>query len=244
MRRMGTALWLVFVAAAVLAAGCAPRGGADAVSRVYDFRDSDHGWSGGFCDLPVGYEPDLYRLEFFHGDRPPETGEGKALVLSGRNASDDLFMFVKKQLTREDGIQPDTAYRVRVAVTVATDAPAGAMGVGGPPGEAVWFKVGAAAQEPVAVAEEEGPHPHYVLSVDKGRQNEDGRDALRIGDAAKVDNQEFGVYEKKTLDNRDVPLEVTSDGDGALWIFVGTDSGFEGTTTLYYTEIAVELEPV
>ncbi len=35
-----------------------------------------------------------------------------------------------------------------------------------------------------------------------------------------------------------------SDDVGNLWIFVGTDSGFEGRTTRYYTSINVELVPV
>lgn len=226
----------------LLFVGCSGNAQPEGLSFEYDFSDNDHGWTGDFTDLPIDYEPDIYDLEFDHTDRPPSVGEGKALRLSGINRSDDLFMYLKKQLTSAEGIKPNTTYLVHFIVEFATDAPAGAFGVGGPPGEAVWVKVGAAPIEPIPVPEEDSPHPHLVTNVDKGRQNEDGEHALRIGDVAKVDNDEFDVYELKTLNNQEQALEVTSDADGNLWIFVGTDSGFEGKTTLYYTQISVSLE--
>ena len=39
-------------------------------------------------------------------------------------------------------------------------------------------------------------------------------------------------------------LLATSDGEGRLWFFVATDSGFEGTTTIYYNRINVNLAEV
>lgn len=221
--------------------GVSDPGQPGSISFEYDFSDSDHGWTGDFTDLPVDYEQDIYKLLFAHAERPANlTKQGKALMLSGQNSSDDLFMYVKKQLTATEGIKPDTTYLVSFSVEFATDAPAGVMGIGGPPGEAVWVKVGAAPIEPIPVVEANSPHPLFILNVDKGHQNEDGAHAIRVGDVAKVVNEEFGVYELKTLNEKELTLEVTSDKDGKLWIFVGTDSGFEGTTTLYYTHITVE----
>jgi len=37
---------------------------------------------------------------------------------------------------------------------------------------------------------------------------------------------------------------VTASPDGELWLLVGTDSGFEGLTGIYYQRIAVTLNPV
>ena len=213
------------------------------MSFAYDFAEDSHGWTGDFTDLPVDYDEDLYALEFAYIERPDSLdSSGKALMLSGRNASDDLFMYVKKQLTQADGIQPDTTYSIRFTVDVATNAPAGAVGIGGPPGEAVWVKVGAAPVEPIPVPEETGSHPRLLLNVDKGSQNDDGKHALRIGDVSKVVSDDFDTYEIKRLDNQDQPLRATSDSAGTLWLFVGTDSGFEGQTTLYYTLISVTIE--
>ncbi len=215
------------------------------LSFSYTFDEDAEGWTGDFTDLPVDYDEDMYELEFGYEPLPEELAEhGNALMLSGQNRSDDLFMYVKKLLTADDGIEPETTYRIAFEVEFATDAPAGAVGAGGPPGEAVWVKVGAADVEPVPMEIIEADVPFYVLNVDKGRQNEDGDNALRIGDVAKVECGEFDVYELKTLDNLTSPLEIKSDADGNLWIFVGTDSGFEGRTRLYYNRIDVHLEKV
>ena len=235
---------IVFLTLTALLMGCS-QPEPETISIHFDFSSEDHGWTGDFTDLPIDYAADIYELEFAHTDRPdslPEADQaGKALMLSGHNRSDDLFMYVKKLLTADDGIKPDTIYWLRFTVVFASDAPAGAMGIGGPPGEAVWVKVGAANLEPIPVEEKDSPHPNWVLNVDKGNQNNDGENAWRIGDVAKVHNDEFDVYELKTLDNAENPLKAVSDAGGNLWIFVGTDSGFEGRTTLYYTSISVEL---
>ena len=39
------------------------------------------------------------------------------------------------------------------------------------------------------------------------------------------------------------PLQVSSDADGKIWLIVGTDSGFEGLTALYYTRISYSQTP-
>mgnify|MGYP000973868393 FL=1 len=169
MRRL---ILLIIAAALLFATGCRTPQETTVPDNLltfnYDFAEDSHGWTGDFTDLPVDYEETLYQLEFAHVERPESlNSKGKALKLSGRNASDDLFMYVKKQLKPADGIKPNTTYSIQFTVDVATDAPAGAIGIGGPPGEAVWGKVGAAPVEPVPIAEEDGPHPQWLLNVDK-----------------------------------------------------------------------------
>ena len=39
-------------------------------------------------------------------------------------------------------------------------------------------------------------------------------------------------------------MQVTADGEGRLWLIVGTDSGFEGLSAFYYARIACTLTPV
>ena len=43
--------------------------------------------------------------------------------------------------------------------------------------------------------------------------------------------------------NSVAPLQVSSDADGKIWLIVGTDSGFEGLTALYYTRISYSQTP-
>lgn len=124
----------------------------------------------------------------------------------------------------------------------ATNAFAGSFGIGGSPAESVFVKVGGAPQEPLSVPSPSLGEGYMGLNLDKGNQNGGGRQAVQIGNVAKTDGREDDRYAMKTLSNTSEPLTVNSDANGELWIFVGTDSGFEGTTTLYYTSINVTLE--
>ncbi len=227
-------LFIILAIAAIVMplTGCKDEGG---LNLPFDLGQDAAGWGGGFADLPVDYEQDSYLLDFGYIDSPLG---GKALMISSMNRSDDIFMYIKKQITAADGLSPNTTYLVTIEVVFATSAPAGAMGVGGAPGEAVYVKVGASSIEPVPV--DKGGF--YELSVDKGQQSTGGYDAVVVGNVAKLVNDDFETYELKTLNNQDNPIEVTTDADGNMWIFVGTDSGFEGLTTLYYTAVNVTLE--
>jgi hypothetical protein len=53
--------------------------------------------------------------------------------------------------------------------------------------------------------------------------------------------EEAGQWVIKPLDSGGQAFSVTSDDDGALWLIVGTDSGFEGLTALYYSQITASL---
>jgi hypothetical protein len=227
-------LFIILAIAAIVMplTGCKDEGG---LNLPFDLGQDAAGWGGGFADLPVDYEQDSYQLDFGYIDSPLG---GKALMISSMNRSDDIFMYIKKQITAADGLSPNTTYLVTIEVVFATSAPAGAMGVGGAPGEAVYVKVGASSIEPVPV-DKVG---FYELSVDKGQQSTGGYDAVVVGNVAKVVNDDFETYELKTLNNQDNPIEVTTDAGGNMWIFAGTDSGFEGLTTLYYTAVNVTLE--
>ena len=78
----------------------------------------------------------------------------------------------------------------------------------------------------------------------KGEQSLDGAQAKVQGDVAVADgNCEGSVYKAKTLKNAEKTLDITTAADGSVWLFVGTDSGFEGKTTLYYQNIEVRFTP-
>ena len=44
--------------------------------------------------------------------------------------------------------------------------------------------------------------------------------------------------------NASSSFQITTDATGEIWLVVGSDSGFEGTTTLYYTQIDVAFNAV
>ena len=202
----------------------------------FTFDNDAEGWTVGFADLPTDYDQSIYELD--HGHRPLPNGlVGNGIYIQGHNRSDDLFMFLTR---RVDGLQPNAAYTVEVSVDLATNVGAGLIGIGGSPGESVYVKAGASSVEPGTVVDSIG---HSRMNIDKGNQSQGGEAMVVIGNVAHPDvtGPEFRI---KTLNNDERPLTAEADGEGRVWLIVGTDSGFEGLTTLYYGRISYHLRLV
>jgi hypothetical protein len=199
----------------------------------FNFQADTQGWTSGFADYPN--EPNVeefYDLEFSHSVLPSPLNQGDgALRQSGDNHSDDLFMFVKKKIT---GLNPNTSYDITLEVEFATNAASGAVGVGGAPGESVYIKAGATAIEPLSVLNVS--ENHFRINIDKGNQSQDGIDMALIGDFSNGTSQ--FIYVLKELRTTD-PIRVKTNPLGECWVIIGTDSGFESTTTIYYNRIEV-----
>lgn len=197
-----------------------------------DFNAGAQGWSAGFSDYPIA-DADIYELESGIADLPDDSGE-QGFRLKGMNRSDDLFMFLKGEVIR---LTPNTTYTVHGSVTFLSNAGVDCVGVGGAPGESVYMKLGASEIEPEQV--------DFYLNVDKGQQSQSGNDAVVIGNVAAADancdGSEFGA---KTITVAEADgFEIQSSTDGSFWLLIGTDSGYEGLTDLYYTEINLTLTP-
>ncbi len=208
--------------------------GGSAEEFVYDFSTGDHGWMAEWVDLPADYDAEFYMLES-DWRQPPDLGGDKALFISSDNHADDVFMFFKKQL---EGLRKNQIYRIVFEVEVASSYPEGSVGIGGSPGDSVYLKGGASTAEPVPVVDGDG---WLRLSVDKGNQAEGGEHAAVLGTIAKPDDG-TERYVVVSRNNRDAPVLARSDENGNLWVFAGTDSGFEGYTGLYYISIRIALE--
>jgi hypothetical protein len=228
--RVGSAAGLVLAMSMFACSSPDPR------TVTVDFRQSSHGWVGDFADYPVG-EDAFYELETDYRALPaPLSGSG--LFITGNNHSDDLWMYYKGQIA---GLSPDTRYRVTFDVELATNVPSGCAGVGGAPGEGVTVKGGASQTEPGRVAEV----GYWQMNVDKGGQTVGGASAVVLGDvASSVPCGESPRWELKQVSGTGEAVEVTSDRTGAVWLFVGTDSGFESTTSLYYTRVTAAFDPL
>lgn len=212
-------------------------------SREFSFSDGEQGWSADFTDYPVGQEA-FFELAWGWENLPFEI-QGftsypltKGLFLSGNNHSDDLFMFAKRQI---DGFEPNTLYSLSFSVMIESNVPSGvSMGIGGSPGKSVFFKVGASTEEPKKIA----LNNYYHLSVDKGNQSNSGANAIVIGDLENPSNEPFDPhYFPKQLET-EIPLLVQSDPEGRIWIFLGTDSGFEGITKFYIAKVGLQTHPM
>jgi len=224
-------------------AGLAPVVPGEAVTRSFDFREGAQGWEHGFADVDAT-TASQYQSESRLLPLPAELGEGTGYMLQGANVSDDLFMFLRRQLGPADGVRPVQAYRVRFDVQFGSNAPSDAAGVGGPPGEGVVLKAGAGAEEPRAVEVDEGVdgrHHYLRMSVDKSRL---GSYASILGDISNglPPGPDVPYVAVKRIGTHAFPAK--SDASGNLWLLVGTDSSFEGFTRLYYLRITVTLLPL
>lgn len=173
---------------------------------------------------------------------PEPLDDRRGYMLAGTNRPDDLAMFLSRPI---GGLMPETTYQVELDMTFATNQPAGCVGIGGPPGEAVTVKLGASGQKP-EVVENDGD---YRLNIDKGNQSSEGEDALAVDDMTNGQGEELcdpdrrdeRRWELKTVTTRDRTFAATTDTEGKLWIYGGSDSGFEGRTTFFITDFSVRL---
>ena len=207
----------------------------ETVELTYDFQNDNQSWEGDFADYPVG-EESFYELSYEHSNLPiPLNTNLGALKQSGSNHSDDLFMFIRRQI---NGLEPNTHYKVSYEIEFASNIADGMIGVGGSPGEGVTIKAGATNIKPEKIV---GDYDYldYVMNIDKGNQANGGSDMVVVGDFSNDTNQ--NEYTLKSLVANDI-LTVPTNSSGELWLVVGTDSGFEATTTIYYNLIEVNLE--
>lgn len=197
-----------------------------------DFSDGQDGWQAGFSEYN-GDNAEIYELEEGIAPLPPPLDESKtAYRISGMNRSDDLFMYLTK---RVQGLRPGVRYHGRFTIQLASDARSGGVGAGGAPGESVGIGVGLTVDEPISSPDENN---FYRMNISKIQQCcTDGDDMVVIGDIANgTDEYSYTPIE------RTGEFSAETDHQGVLWLVVGTDSGYEGKTTLYYSSIEVVLE--
>lgn len=203
---------------------------------TYTFEESQEGWMTGYADYPKDFDPEIYEMHAGYGTLPSGINSS-GVSLTGHNRSDDLFMYLTKLV---EGLKPDTTYNVSYSLEIATNTPFGLGGIGGSPGESVYVKVGAVDQMPDLV---EDTSDLMIMNLDKGNQASEGPDMINIGTLANpnidIEDWDETVYAIMSLDNLENPFTVTTDSDGSLWVIVGTDSGFEGKTTVYYDTIDI-----
>lgn len=207
----------------------------EAVEVIYDFNDGKQGWEGGFAHYGVGRSEDMGLTQGI--ETLPSGFEGEGFHLGGRNKSDDLWMYITRGV---DGFEPGRAYQVLLAVRFLSAAPRDCVGIGGPPGESVFLKAGATDIRPEPVEEDD----YWYMNVDKGNQLTDGAAAELIGDVA-TSNQDCHewIWEELEHGSRE-GRTVTADEEGRIWLLIGTDSGFEGRTDLFYTEVEAVFIPL
>jgi hypothetical protein len=229
-RRLARSL---LVCALACAPGCSDTG---SLGFDYDFGRGPSGWMEGFADYPAGQDAFFMLEADYRALAPPLDTSRSALYIAGTNRSDDLWMYYKTEVA----LPSDTTYRVRFDVEIATNVPSGCQGVGGAPGEGVTVKAGVSLVEPDRELDAAG---YWRMNVDKGQQTQGGEDAVVIGDLANSRSCEQGFeWELKRLGGPS--MMITTDSTGRAWLFVGTDSGFESRSAVYYTRFRALFDPM
>lgn len=199
-----------------------------------DFNEAS-GWTPDFVDVAVDQETEV---EFVGKVQalPPSLPAGRfGLYHAGTNISDDLFMYFKKQVV---GVEPEQVYDATFEATFASNAGAGCDI--GP--SSIWVKAGASQQQPARQVDSDGM---LRLSVDKGQQQNDGASALNLGDIRNTTSgcPQDAPFAAKSLTSGNRTVEVQATPDGSLWVFLGSESGFEIRHELYFLTLRVVLRP-
>jgi hypothetical protein len=243
MKVIGLSLAVAFAASALGCGGSpnAPNGGQ---TFAFDFSAGQQGWIAGFADYPSDNAA-FYELVADYRPLPaPLDGSRRALYVSAFNASGDVFLFYKRQVT---GLKPGAAYMAAFEVEIATNIPTGCVGIGSPPGEGTYIKAGASADEPMAVLAPDGRY--LILNIDKGNQASSGKNALTIGNAANSlpcqsgpNGQVIQRWELKRLQSSQT-VSVSADAGGAVWFVVGIDSAWVDRLEFFITQFKATVTP-
>lgn len=205
------------------------------LSRSFDFtfKNDNEGWQSFFSDYPQGSEA-LYELTFEYTSLPaPLDTSVPAIMISGINHSDDLLSLIYRKF---DGLQPNKKYAVTFEVTLASNVPDNSIGIGGAPDLA--FGVGGISYETSNSVDLDGWHrPNFTSRLQSRESNDTLVMTGTIG--AGEDVIEYTLIHRNNKNN---PVMVTANNKGELWLMMGTDSGFEGTTTLYYSLIRINIQ--
>ena len=203
---------------------------------VFKFSETENSnWTAGYADYPAGQEQ---RFKLRHASRPlpEESGQLKpSLMLSSHNYSDDLFMYLYRKI---ENLQPNTTYSIFFNVELASNTPRHSLGIGGSPGASVHLKAGALSYLPKRRKEMIGGQAYWQVNFDKGNQAQGGKDMAVLGHVGTNRNDfTYTLIERNSKE----PVAATTNEEGELWILLGTESGFEGETTLFFTQVRLKV---
>lgn len=184
------------------------------------------------ADVPTDYmENDFYSYAYKIEQSPIEN-MGKAIYMTGDNHSDDMFMGFYKRIT---GLEANQQYIFKLSFDLGTNVPGEMMGIGGSPGSSVYVKAGIVSSEPSTIVRND----YYRFDdIDKANQSQSGKDLKVVTDMIKGSNDSSESYEYKKVMQYFI---ATTNSNGEAYITIGTDSGFEGITEVYYDNIKLSV---
>jgi len=196
-----------------------------------------------FFDYPVGRE-----FEWQLADEAltkvmlEQGGEVIGHLLHSYNRSDDTGMLLHLPIK---GLAANTTYRAVFNTSIATNVNNICFGIGGAP-HAVSVKAGLSKEKPMQI-KVEGDN-HYRLNIDMGNNASEGINGITLGDIGSDSladcDPSSELFDLKVFDSQllEKELTITTGENGTLYFSLATDSGFEGPTTVLFTQASVTFE--
>jgi|GEM_PF-3320882 len=232
--------YFVLLICGVLFTSCSDddAGGLSLSSDTYDFGLGIQEWDVDFVSyrIPKSYLDSTHNLSAEYVDLPPNLGNRKAIRISGTNVDGKLFMYMRKKLS---GLEPNKDYTLAIGIELASSAQESL-----PEATNVLVMAGAFSEEPKKIASGE----YYVLNVDISNVNGYGSGLTSLGNigTSTSGNEHSDKYSLISFANNNtggdaIPYHIRSNDLGEIWLIVGTESSFLGTTTVYYTKVGYAL---
>jgi len=241
--------FLIFFTTSVIAqssTNCPP----STVNFTFDFAlNSTEGWIPIFAEYNLATKEEGLNtsIEVLPANADGYQQRHTGFRFSTNNRADDLFAGLKKEIS---GLFPGANYTLNFTLEFASNIGEGCIGIGGAPGESVYVKSGASTVEPLT----ENVEPFNFINIDKGNQAVSGPAGASSGNivasqSTNCDSLEAPFYTVTLTHGHQAspgaPLyEVSADEHGNMWLLVGTDSGYEGITVIYWQKISVVLSLV
>lgn len=210
---------------------------------TYDFSETAQDFSIDTADHSVEHElNDLIISELVQLPSPYEYRQG--IHFAWLNYSDDIKGFIKKGIT---GLSANTQFQVDFNVSVLSNV-SEYCGGSGSPGADVRVKASLLLEEPIKSIESyfiyDVLYQDYIINIDDGQSG--GDDVVLLGNIGLpvectqeiIDNP---IWEIKLLTNNDNFI-FTTDSDGEAWVYVSIDSGTEGPSDFYITELELHIQ--
>jgi hypothetical protein len=207
----------------------------------YVFSDSEQDFQISATDYLVGDE-EYMELDLAHTQLPNPYQEQKGFLFTWANNTADIKGFVKRKIT---GLRAGGSFEITFSVDVLSNISEECGGIGGAPGESIQVKGALLPDEPIRIIEPisrtVSESDIYRISIDDGQSG--GADVALLGHIGlKTDCQlDNAPWQFKKLTNSTEQYYATADSLGTAWIYISIDSGFEGKSTFYLTEVKVNV---
>jgi hypothetical protein len=205
----------------------------------YDFDSGKQAWSADVTDYADGAGAGIGFVAQVR-DLPEDVdASGKGFYVEGQNNQLETFMFIKRQLGPDDGLEPQTSYRLDYTVTLATNYPDDCSEE---KGQKMYLKLGGSTWEPASRLSTD--QTRYELNVGKGDGAVGGNAASAAGNLTHDEEcaLAFDSYRSMTRQHSHTASVETS-ADANLWLLVGVDTDYQGETSFYVDKIEVTVAP-